>query len=112
MGGKALVGECSRCHLIRKIRKLSGLCYSCHWHSNILPKVKLPDIDKIISSTGPELERYDPETADENEKRRRVILAANRLFKSWNFVTVEWLEEQELAAWDLIEKIEDLLGKV
>lgn len=105
MGGKAALASCKRCENIRPIRKGSGLCYTCHWHVIVLPRIEVSE---------PKLPDQIIECRDENQARLReaVQVAVKELYDSW-FVndTPRALERQEIAAWDLIEKIEDLLGK-
>lgn len=53
-----------------------------------------------------------PEETERSRLRADVRRAVKELYASWvNDDRPEDLKRQELAAWDLIEKVEDLLGK-
>lgn len=73
------------------VRKASGVCHYCHYRYQYHP---------IVSS--------DPEDIAEAEAKKAVRGAYARLQNSWSS---DDLDEQEAAAWNLIDKVEDLLGK-
>lgn len=105
MPPKPEVKECPRCTNRRPIRRSSGLCYSCHYHEIILPNIYIGE-PKVCK---PE---PCPETDERSKNRGKVRRAVQELYSSWvNDDRPKDLERQELAAWALIDAVEDLLGK-
>lgn len=100
MGGIAATAACKTCGVVRPVRKVSGLCYSCHARAGVR---LTPRHDW---RTGREAD--DPANDEELAARERVAKGFERLRISWG--TLDF-DEQEQAAWDLIDAVEDLLGK-
>lgn len=91
---------CPKCLRVNKvIRVRSGLCTMCDAKSRTGCRV---EDDRL----------KDHRLTTEIALRTVVVHAMSRLLRSWNTVgTPEDLRERELAAWDLIETVENLLGK-
>lgn len=85
----AQCGTCSNCQKNKILRKCSALCYYCHEKAQ-----KIND------------DKFDQE---ENTTRRRIREAYYALIAAWASDSVE---REETAAFELIEAVENYLGKV